>query len=304
MRAWLDRLRRRFLKRAVTEYVASVTPEPGRSGLAIVGIVKNEANYLAEWLEFHLMMGAGHIYLYDNGSSDRSGEVTQAFEAAGEVTVIAWPTLPAASPQLSAYADAVNRFGGRWRWMAFIDVDEFLYPAEGDTLTGTLERRYGDLPGLEVPWRNFGFGGHDRTPAMPVIAAYTRRASGPATATRHLKKVKSIVDPAAIAGIRTAHHFPYRRGAPLRLAPGDEPIRLNHYFTRSREEFETKLGAGNVFWGGIADMRRINHERRLLMARLIEESPVDDTAILRFVPELERRMSARRAARDAAQARA
>ena len=299
MRGWLDRLRRRFLKRAVTEYAASVTPEPGRSGLAVVGIARNEANYLAEWLEFHLMMGAGHIYLYDNGSTDRSGEVTQAFEAAGEVTVIAWPTLPATSPQLSAYADAVNRFGGRWRWMAFIDVDEFLYPAEGDTLTATLERGYGDLPGLEVPWRNFGFGGHDRTPPPPVIAAYTRRAAGPATATRHLRKVKSIVDPAAIVGIRSAHHFPYRRGAPVRLAPGDEPIRLNHYFTRSRQEFETKLGAGNVYWGGIADMRRVSRERHLLMARLIEESPVDDTTILRFAPELERRMLARRTGRDA-----
>lgn len=44
-----------------------------RFALAVCAIFKDEAAYLREWLDFHLLMGVEHFYLYDNGSSDQSG---------------------------------------------------------------------------------------------------------------------------------------------------------------------------------------------------------------------------------------
>ena len=38
--------------------------------LAIVAIFKDEAPYLREWLDYHLLAGVEHFYLYSNESSD------------------------------------------------------------------------------------------------------------------------------------------------------------------------------------------------------------------------------------------
>ena len=38
--------------------------------LSLTLIVKNEAFYIKEWIEFHRMIGVTHFYIYDNESSD------------------------------------------------------------------------------------------------------------------------------------------------------------------------------------------------------------------------------------------
>lgn len=38
--------------------------------ISICAIFKDEAPYLAEWLEHHLKIGIEHFYMYDNNSSD------------------------------------------------------------------------------------------------------------------------------------------------------------------------------------------------------------------------------------------
>ena len=43
--------------------------------LAIVAIFKDEGKYLKEWLDYHLLAGVDHFYLYNNDSSDDYAEV-------------------------------------------------------------------------------------------------------------------------------------------------------------------------------------------------------------------------------------
>ncbi|MBR2734192.1 MAG: glycosyltransferase family 2 protein, partial [Selenomonadaceae bacterium] len=38
--------------------------------LAIAAILKNEGHYIKEWLDYHLLAGVDHFYLYDNDSTD------------------------------------------------------------------------------------------------------------------------------------------------------------------------------------------------------------------------------------------
>ena len=40
--------------------------------------------------------------------------------------------------QRFAYAHAVLGFGIHWPWVALIDIDEFLFPIEGNSLPTTL----------------------------------------------------------------------------------------------------------------------------------------------------------------------
>ena len=51
--------------------------------LSVCAIYKNEARYLAEWLEFHLLAGVEHFFLYNNDSTDDHREVLAPYLRAG-----------------------------------------------------------------------------------------------------------------------------------------------------------------------------------------------------------------------------
>ena len=51
--------------------------------LSVCAIYKNEARYLAEWLEFHLLAGVEHFFLYNNNSTDDHREVLAPYLRAG-----------------------------------------------------------------------------------------------------------------------------------------------------------------------------------------------------------------------------
>ncbi len=98
--------------------------------LAIVAIFKDEARYLKEWLDYHLLAGVEHFYLYNNDSTDNYREVLAPYVEKNLVTLI---DFPGKVMQVPAYNDAVEKFRFESRYMAFIDLDEFVYPK---TLTG------------------------------------------------------------------------------------------------------------------------------------------------------------------------
>ena len=53
--------------------ISSITKIEGidsSNDISIVLIVKNEARYIREWLEYHFLIGVDHVYIYDNDSTD------------------------------------------------------------------------------------------------------------------------------------------------------------------------------------------------------------------------------------------
>jgi hypothetical protein len=55
--------------------------------LSICAIFKDEAPYLAEWIEFHRHVGVERFLLYDNLSTDNGREVLEPWARTGIVTV-------------------------------------------------------------------------------------------------------------------------------------------------------------------------------------------------------------------------
>ena len=93
--------------------------------LAVVAIFKNEAPYLKEWLNYHLLAGVEHFYLYNNDSSDNYKEVLAPYVEKNLVTLTEWSGKLMMYP---AYNDAIDKYRFDCRYMAFIDLDEFVYP--------------------------------------------------------------------------------------------------------------------------------------------------------------------------------
>ena len=158
---------------------ASMRREGARDGLAIVAIVKDEAAYLEEWILFHAMLGVCSVILYDNGSTDGTADLVAQGHWGAEVKRLDWRSFDGidAAQQL-AYNHALANYGADHRWMAFIDVDEFLMPLEGADLPSALDR-FAHQPGVTLPWVNFGPDGHCVMPAGLVTESYTERAAFP-----------------------------------------------------------------------------------------------------------------------------
>lgn len=168
----------------------------------IGAMFKDEGPYLHEWATFHLDRGAEHLYLYDNGSSDNSLTVLEPFIKSGSVTLIDWPVAITEGSQTHAANDALRRAKAESRWLAFIDIDEFLFsPTER---LPELLQEYEDEVGLEVNWICYGSSGHTSTPAGSVRDSFLYRAP---LQWRRNRQFKCIVQTGAAAEKRHKDHL-------------------------------------------------------------------------------------------------
>ncbi|MBL3584474.1 glycosyltransferase family 92 protein [Rhodovulum sulfidophilum] len=280
---------------------APPAPRPGRSGLAIVLIVKNEARHIGEWARFHRAAGAAHVYAYDNGSTD--GTAAELAAALGDrLTLLPWDQKlfdgrsgREIHNQVLAYAHALRNFGGAHRWMACIDADEFLVPKRAESLEAALAH-LGDIPSVTLPWHNFGRNGHDAPPEGGIVANYTRRAADPLSGARGVTNFKTLVDATRVTalkvhsvwvdgqavtwndrGERTDHKG---RADPAFYSAGH--LQLNHYYTRSEQELAAKIARGS---NQSVEARRHADRIRRNVAN-IEASEVEDRSAPDFLARL------------------
>ncbi len=221
------------------------------SRLAICAIFKNEAAFLLEWIAYHRIVGFDHFYLYDNDSTDGGADLIRQSNLARYVTVTQWPQRPG---QLPAYRDFIDHHAQGFDWAAFIDLDEFLLPLEGRSVRPILES-LGTASAVLVHWRVFGPSGWDERPAGLAIDNYTKRAADSFQSNRHIKSVVRCADLIDVSG--NPHQF-LLRGEPCdalgRTIPNDpiqksschERLVINHYQTRSRQDWLAKLRRGHA----------------------------------------------------------
>jgi glycosyl transferase family 92 len=260
--------------------------EPKQFQLAACAIYRNEAPYLREWVAFHRLMGVERFYLYDNQSSDDHREALAPYIEEGIVVPHDWPEQPG---QLSAYDHCLQHYGPQCRWIAFLDLDEFLFSPSGRSLPDVLAD-YEQWPAVAVNRANFTTSGHDTPPPGNVIENYLRRIDGGAN-----RYVKSIVDPDEAVHSLGPHHFLYRfraavdeAGFPVRgvrtKSVSFSKLRVNHYYTRSREEFRRKRSREAADTGAL----RPWHEAAV---RIGEQGlGIPDDTITTFAPQLRREL--------------
>ena len=270
------------------------TAQPGRAGLALVLIVRNEAAHIAEWARFHVLAGVRHFHVYDNGCTDDT--IAQLRFLGPALTVIPWnQTLRGGGLELHnqvlAYAHATRNFGGAYRWMTYLDADEFLVPG-GLGLDEALAGLDG-CRNISLPWHMFGRSGHSIPPAGGILANYTRRNPDPMSDAKGLRNFKMIVDPCHVTALKvhsvetdgsgdTCNDQGQRFTLRSRETAGfysAARIQLNHYYTRSDAELQAKIARGPNLTTPDAD-----HLRRVLRkVAAIETGEVEDRSALKFL---------------------
>ncbi len=242
-------------------------------------------------------MGVSKFIVYDNGSDDDTNMLLQFYCAEGIVTIIPWRPFDIwADMQCTAYAHALANFGQETRWMAFFDVDEFMFPVSRDSLNEVLASRE-HLPVLGVVGINFGTSGNQEAPEDLVVSSYTQGV--PLAKQRSFPKllnIKCFVQPYVVEGPLSAHFFRIKAenaiafnelGQPLYKYPRSQPdrlicnaIRYNHYYTRSAREFECKIAGGDVRGARFVAGQEL---RRRRIFSEIEAMAIKDAAIERHL---------------------
>ena len=219
--------------------------------LAVCAIAKNEGPYFKEWLDWHISQGVEKFYIYDNESTDCTREVLAPYIESGVVEYIYYPGY---RRQIAAYDDCIDRHRFDTRWLAFIDLDEFIVPLRDSSITEFLTG-FENSPVVEINWLIYGSGGAEKKSPAPVMERFRHHSLPSHKLNRH---VKSIVNPrrvftmtgcheaARIDGVAAdSHGDPITRNFRER-EPQQDVIRINHYAVRSKEEFIEKQNRGRA----------------------------------------------------------
>jgi hypothetical protein len=215
--------------------------------LSICAVFRDEGLYLKEWIEFHKIVGVQHFYLYNNLSTDNYLEILSPYIESGEVELFDWPADTHSERdyldylQLPVYNHGLNIAKETSRWIAFIDLDEFLFPVKHENLIEML-KEYEFYAGIAVNWVNYGTSWLDTLPANGLIIEnliYRARTDYPRN-----RIVKMVVQPQYVQSIHNPHYFEYNEdhsavnSAKETLIPDQimhpiiiDTVRINHYWS-------------------------------------------------------------------------
>lgn len=217
--------------------------------IAVCCIFKDENDYIEEWINYHKTIGFDHFIIYDNDSKISPMENLGNFKDI--ITYTKWPG-HYVGRQCRAYDDCIKN-NKNYDWIAFIDIDEFIVLLDTKKLNiKEYLKNYEEFDAVALNWLQFGPSGH-KTKQKSVIYSYTK-ACFSAESNKH---VKCIVKPSKInQRVGNPHFFPCKTvnvefntvNGPFSDPVINKHMRINHYVTRSEEDFKDKIvrGGGNA----------------------------------------------------------
>lgn len=203
---------------------------------------------MKEWLDYHLAVGVDHFYLYDQDGGDDVRKILEPYEKKGQVTRHLWtmwdgtkydgPTkFYQRNKNHMGFTHAAKNYKSDFQWLMKIDVDEFLYPLNDlRNLTKWLKNiDVKKVKGVRIPRINFGNNNHIEKPGLPLLQAYTKRELT-------FSNYKDLANGDFLSDNRYAYsshwwHYKLFSGGKLLKNPSEIGLRINHYYTKSKNEF-------------------------------------------------------------------
>ena len=243
----------------------------------LCAIVKNENRYIDEWIVYHHSLGFDGILLYDN--NDINGEKLDVSEYP-YVSVVDYRGEHIVQPENTkmmifrdgiqevAYNDCYWKRCGGYDWVAFFDVDEFLFIDSGMTVNGFLSQdKFDGVDAIQINWETYGDNDNVLYEDKPVLERFKTPT------VRQLPYIKSIVRTGNNGYVSLRIHsaeirngkFVYPNGKntrPLHMQDIDyEGARVKHFYTKTIDEWvDRKCGKTNADGRDTLNvpMRRLN----------------------------------------------
>ncbi|MCC4384124.1 glycosyltransferase family 2 protein [Limosilactobacillus reuteri] len=257
--------------------------------LFIVAIVKDEEQYIDEWVQYHLMIGFDKIIIYDNSDNNKIYNSLKKFI---KNNTVSYQKMSGAVRQMDAYNDALNKVMKKDCYLMFLDADEFIFLKNKNInfkkKVNEVFNKNDYIGGLVINWEIFGSSHYKNKPNGLVTQNYIYRSKYNFIKNNH---VKTICDPQKVAGVLNPHYPEYLEGynavnLELKNVYGafNKPnkkasIRINHYFTKSKAEFMKKKSRG---------MADSNLQRGIKDFEIHDRNEIYDDSMKRYKKELER----------------
>ena len=221
--------------------------------ISICAIIKNEHEYLKEWIDYHLNIGFDSIFLYEDIDSMSHYNIIKNYS---NVHLYKLETLLNnqffkiyKDRQLALYYLFLYQKRKNIDWCAFIDVDEFIF-TENQNIHNILANLPTHIGGLCIYWENYGANGHINKPTGSVMSNYTKPC-------KILEKDKNTCFK-SIVNLKNSYYFKNKHLIEncidindniignSNIHPIYHTIWIKHYITKSLEEYKSKLNRGNI----------------------------------------------------------
>ncbi len=217
-------------------------------------LIKDENEYLIEWITWHLNIGIEHLYIYDNDSQTPVSETIKELpkEMQNKITVIDWSGTHE-HMQHDCYYHCLKTYGEDSTWIAFLDSDEFIrLTGDNPSDINTFLHDYEEYGALYMCWIMYNANGQKQKENLPVKERFTKIV----TDHKELGFGKLFVKPTRVkkmlvhmailkVGSETVNeNFETQIGTFQRNISYDK-IAVDHYYTKSYEEWCSKMLRGS-----------------------------------------------------------
>lgn len=218
---------------------------PFRYKVAACVMYKNEADFITEWLDYHILIGVEHFYVYNNLSTDNHKDVLKPYVDRNLITYHDYDVDISKICDFTfwrndqyPYTHCINNYKHESEWCAFIDMDEFIHIRNNSSI-GAMMDKYRGHGGLAINWLMFGPSGHYFEPGGSVIQNYTLRKP-----CRTKTFVKSVINP-RLCNMWGCPHLPHMKTpivfsdfTPCTISHSNKYIHtecsIYHYYSKSK----------------------------------------------------------------------
>ena len=245
----------------------------------IVTVIKNEHEYLDEWIKYHLNLGINHIFIFEDIDSKSHQDICNKYKDNVTLNNIRHVIIEENDKKLAdklkltkkvnvqhVYFKCILKYlyqlPIKYDWCFVIDNDEFITLENENNKLEDVLNLYNDYDAIVLYWKCYGANGLINKPDYTnkgVIETYTKEAKG------------RVIKDSARAYIKTCYklnkngkykyynsHLPqehsnwiatnYQRD--MTINPIYDNIYLRHYITKSWEEYVWKKQTRGFIFGG------------------------------------------------------
>ena len=217
----------------------------------VVAIAKNEEDYLDEWINHYLQLGFTRIYLYDNNdkTNDKQYNICKHYPEVVYKDIRGYPNICSEyihCKYLQDYVYNVAYTDNDCKYLLFVDIDEFLSTKQ--SLRDLIRfKKY-----IHIPWKIFTDNDLIYKDDRPVMERFTT----PSNTLNENTLIKTLIQTGNNAKFMNAHYVttdlqcyspsgkPCNGNVFNELLYMTEDTCINHYITKSAEEYIHKISRG------------------------------------------------------------
>ena len=226
--------------------------------LCTIGKIENK--YIKEFVNHYKKLGIRKIILYDNNdiNGEKFEDILEKDINKNFVEIINYRGFK--YPQKKSVMDCYNRYNKIYDWIAFYDIDEFLHIINYSNINKFLSlSRFKKCQSILINWKYFGDNNRLYYEPKPVIERFTTPFYFTKKNINYNKYLTSAAKTIVRGGLNIIwQHLPHHINNTINCRPDGKIINnyfslpqysiayINHYTTKSTEEFAERLNKGDV----------------------------------------------------------